>query len=579
LVLAAAYSAVNPLGEAPDEADHWAYIVHLATERRLPIGPALTQSKHPPLYHATAALLAESAGPRGGFLLPNADVRDDAGREAVAGRASANFFVHSAREAWPWRDGPLAFHIARLWNVLLSTFVVWAAYSLMRTVQPERPVVALGTAGFLAFLPELAFIGGAANNDVMAALTAALALWGSLRIYRHRGDWRAGWWTPLALGLGLWAKVSTFGVWPAVGLAILLSASQAAKPAPVDRAATGRSWLRGLTTTCLMLGGGLLIASPWFVRNWRLYGDPLGMKLARQTIDLRPGPWTGADTSWLLRGWFFSFWGKFGGAGHIPMSSWIYVVLAVLCAAAAIGLLRILASSRSRSVWIPLGILALAVLGTVVVIWLYSVTALGTDQGRLLYPALAPLAGLLTVGLIACAPAARERRMAIGLTGFSLFLGLYGLFGVIVPAYSPPPAASEAAADLGMPAGPFPIRFGEIELLGWTAENTGPVLFWHAPERPSQDWQSVVRVVAVDGAMVWEWRHVPGGGRLSTDRWPAGFVMRDPYAVRWPDWATPGSYLLEVGLTGPEGDIVPPDGVQGSPFVPLGRLEQERSGP
>ncbi|MEZ4555545.1 MAG: hypothetical protein R2854_03675 [Caldilineaceae bacterium] len=72
--LTLAYSMVNPLGEAPDEADHWAYIVHLANER-----PAGRPAHHPeqgtpPLYHATAA--AVSLGePVNDFLRANPDVQ------------------------------------------------------------------------------------------------------------------------------------------------------------------------------------------------------------------------------------------------------------------------------------------------------------------------------------------------------------------------------------------------------------------------------------------------------------------------------------------------------------------------
>jgi hypothetical protein len=57
----------------------------------------------------------------------------------------------------------------------------------------------------------------------------------------------------------------------------------------------------------------------------------------------------------------------------------------------------------------------------------------------------------------------------------------------------------------------------------------------------------VLRVVAEDGTLVWEWKRSPGAGRLSTDRWPAEFVMRDVYRVRWPDWAGPTRYRVEVG--------------------------------
>ena len=38
LLLASAYSISNPLGEAPDETDHWAYVVYLGREQHLPEG-------------------------------------------------------------------------------------------------------------------------------------------------------------------------------------------------------------------------------------------------------------------------------------------------------------------------------------------------------------------------------------------------------------------------------------------------------------------------------------------------------------------------------------------------------------
>ncbi len=178
LALTIAYSAMVPLGEAPDEADHWAYIVYLAQERRLPDSPAMTQAKHPPLYHATAALVASLAEPRFDFLRANPDIRLNPAEWDEAG--SPNFFIHTALEAWPWRDGALAFHLARLWSALLSTLTVWATFGLLRTALPTQPAVAWAGTGLLAFLPEFAFIGGSANNDNLAALCGTLALWGGL---------------------------------------------------------------------------------------------------------------------------------------------------------------------------------------------------------------------------------------------------------------------------------------------------------------------------------------------------------------------------------------------------------------
>ena len=62
LILGFAYSALIPLGEAPDEADHYAYAAFIAREHRLPTGTMMTQAKHPPLYHVLAAALINAAG-------------------------------------------------------------------------------------------------------------------------------------------------------------------------------------------------------------------------------------------------------------------------------------------------------------------------------------------------------------------------------------------------------------------------------------------------------------------------------------------------------------------------------------
>ncbi|MCB0121497.1 MAG: hypothetical protein KDE58_04595, partial [Caldilineaceae bacterium] len=131
LLLALGYSALNPLGEAPDEADHWAYIVYLAKERALPVGPKVTQSKHPPLYHATAALVASFAEPANNFLRSNPDV------DFVPHPAwSPNFFIHGPEETWPGTGGIRAFYLARLWSVVLSTMTVGAGYALARLAFP-----------------------------------------------------------------------------------------------------------------------------------------------------------------------------------------------------------------------------------------------------------------------------------------------------------------------------------------------------------------------------------------------------------------------------------------------------------
>ena len=582
LALATAYSAFNPLGEAPDEVDHWSYIIFLVREKRLADTPRLTQGKHPPFYHATAAAIASLARPAFKFLRANPDVELQ-----PSATGAPNFFIHTTLEDWPWHDGALAFHLARLWSVFLSTCTVAAAYGLMRRAFPRQPSLAVTTTGVLAFLPEFAFIGGAVNNDNAAALFGALALFGAFAIYRAKGQVRAGWWTPIALGLGVLAKVSTFALWPIIGCILLWGILKPelnklgfaeTDPRVGFRSlviAISRTWRQWLPVGLLVFGPALLIAAPWLVRNWRLYGDPLGMAFARQTVDLRTTPWTWADTWWLARGWFISFWGKFGGAGQIGMGNWIYWLLAALTLLSAIGLVRRWLQQREgRMVTF---FLAVASLSVIVSIWRYSLIALGTDQGRLLYPALAPLTALFVIGCLAWSPAHHVDKVGACLVFGSFLFGLYGLFGVIRPVFAPPPNVQpRALADLSMTR---VIHFGELALIDWDLTEN-PTLYWRAQQQPSQDWRTILRVTTKDGQVVWEWRRSPGSGRWSTDHWPVGAIVKDAYAIRWPDWAGPGQYFVEIGLQPFGGDLVTPQDEQApkakpeEQFIRLGWLER-----
>ena len=576
-LLAGAYSVWNPLAEAPDEADHWAYVRYLSTERQLPAGPRVTQSKHPPLYHAMAAVVATVGDPGDyQFLRANPDVSLN-----PAPHWSPNFFIHTTLESWPWQAGPLAFHMARLWSALLSSATVLAAYFLVRAGFPDWPGMALVTAGVLAFIPEFAFIGGSVNNDNGAALLGTLVLLGVMSLYWRGGIWQRAWWTPIAMGLGLLVKVSTVALWPVVMLAVIMGAVRAMDE---DDAST-RSWAlkaagrwRRWTVSCLIvLAIAIAIASPWLIRNRRTYGDPLGYSIARQTIDLRMGPWTLADTVWLLQGWFESFWGKFGGAGHIPMPSWVYWTLAAICLVSATGLVR--AWYRFTPTYRPvIFLLLLSVLTVALGIWRYSLIALGTDQGRLLYPSIGAIVTLLVLGLAAWTPARWQPFVATAGIAALAALSVYGLAGVIRPAFAPPPSLILTEAPNTSEAGP--VQFGMLTLADWQMSSS-PVLHWYASEHPDADWRTTLRVVSEDGSLVWEWRRSPGHGRWSTDHWPAGTLLKDEYSVAWPEWTEPGRYRVEVSAHpfGSEPSVPTIDGnpaaPQDHPYFFLGWLERQ----
>jgi hypothetical protein len=549
-LLSVAYSLATPLGEAPDEADHFAYAAHILEHRALPIGPEMTQGKHPPLYHATAALAAALAGGTAerSFLRANPDMSF-----APDGQAR-NFFVRTRLEDMPWRQGVLSMRAGRAVSILAGLVLVLGVFLLGRAVWPSRPYVALAGAVFAAFLPESLFIAGAMSNDMLAAMWSTLALWLALTAR----SWKGALLTGLCLGLAFVSKASTGSLALVAAAALFVSAwPRGGAPWPGVKAllpAAGRVALAGVAA--------FAIAAPWLWRNWQLYGDPAGWSLVLATIDRRQGALTLADLGQLLRGWWLSFWGKFGGAGHIPLPAFLYVIWAALDLAALAGWIRWAARRRQADNLLhetPLAgwiVLLGAPLVTAAGIYSYSQTALGTDQGRLLFPALAPLALLVAGGLAAWIPRHRAQAASVAFAVLMAALSVAALLTGLVRPFAPP--AQPSPAQL-VAAAPINARFGPLRLVGSAWEGAALTLYWQAEEGPGEDLRTDLRVLDGQGNLLWEWKRSPGAGRYSTDRWSAGRTVADTYRI--PPDALANAGRIELGVRPfPEGPWLSPNG-------------------
>jgi hypothetical protein len=580
LILGFAYSALNPLGEAPDEADHYAYAAYIGREGGLPEGPAITQAKHPPLYYVLAAGAAKAAGAEMdfSFLRSNPDV--GVTRDAAA----PNFFVHTRLEAWPWQGGALAMHLGRLVSVVAGVVVVLAAYALGRAIWPFWYGGPLAAAAFVAFLPESLFVGGAMSNDMLAAMWATLALWLALRA-RGAG---AAFLTGLAMGAAFLTKASTVGLWPVVCAAMLVNRRRTIDDGRTALDGAGKEWLRGALGRTILAGVvASLVAVPWLWRNWRLYGDPLGWPLVLATIDRRAGPLSAADLVALGRGWFVSFWGKTGGAGQLTLPLPLYLGWIALVLAAASGLFiawrrgdRGPARRVTAAGWIVLigapAMTALSILS-------YSRVALGTDQGRLLFPALAPIALLLVLGVSGWLSPKGYRWLPLGFGVGMAFCAVLALVtGVILP-FAPPPSPPSTEVARAAPAqdvfgGSLELlayRWGQAEISdaaalpgrprqgsGISQRGTSLTLYWRALQPPAEDLRTVLRLTDPVGNPVWEWKRSPGAGRFSTDLWDAGRVVRDVYWI--PADALDRADQVELGLRPfPEGGWLQPATARG----------------
>jgi 4-amino-4-deoxy-L-arabinose transferase-like glycosyltransferase len=547
LVLGLSYSMLNPLGEAPDEADHYAYAAYIGQQASLPIGTTITQAKHPPLYHMLAAGAASWTGMDFTFLRSNPDV-------GFTATAAPNFFIHTTLEDWPWRGGALAMHLGRLISVLAGLVMTAATFGLGRAMWPRRPLLALAAAAFVAFLPEGLFIGAAMSNDMLAAMFITLALWAA-----WRRDLFGAVLSGVAMGLAVLAKVSTVFLWPVACLIILCA------PRP-SRRSFGRAVLAGLI--------GLAIIAPWLARNWQLFGDPLGMKVVLATIDKRQVPLGGPELVALARGWFFSFWGKFGGAGQLSLPAPFYILWGVLLGVAGAGWLRwITRYRRSRQGLlaetppVDIAILVGAPVLAVISILTYSQIALGTDQGRLLFPALAPLSLLIAGGLAAWVPPQRAS-LALGIwSGLLAALAVIALIiGIVLPFAPPHPVVAQPSQALPLQAvyGPGLCLLAVQPSLA----DGGLTLYWQARAPITQDLRAALRLLDRDGHLLWEWKRSPGAGRFSTDRWATGEVMADTY--RLPPQQLAQTARVELGVYAfPNGQWLLPSNSQGGEFLTL----------
>ena len=544
-VLAAAYSVVVPLGEGPDEAPHFTVIRYIVQHRHLPSTAEEHEAFQPPLYYLLGAGLTSWADYTGYTIKANADYSLEPGRPH-------NLLLHTSEESWPYRGWALAWHVLRLFSVLCGVLTVWAVYALGREAFPAQPAAALLMAGITAFSPGFLFLSAMVNNDNLATAISACLLWQSARVIRGRHEgWRIA-----GLGIGL-------------GLGVLSKANVGLTAVPIGAALAYAAWRRegSLSGTLKrVLGWGVMTAGLalavcgwWLWHNYQTHGDPTGWSFILQTNALREGPLTPAVLWWLAKGLFTSFWMRWQG---LALPGWLYALLLALCLTAAAGWVRLAVRRQyiPPETWAILLMLALQCLAVLAALLQWTATVLGTDQARLVYPALPAIALFLAKGLLAWVPARRQDIAAGALvTAFAIF-GLAALIAVVAPVFAPPApiSAEELPADAVRQSVMF--QGGEppvtIELVAYRlrrpAVRAGDwvvvELFWRARGKIASDiWLSMSLAQDVNHPLVVK-DGSPSAGRDTTDRWPANVILPAEHWLRVPEHAAPGEYTLWLGL-------------------------------
>jgi hypothetical protein len=555
MLLGLAFGVVTPLFEAPDEANHFLFIRYLQLNRRLPVqtldqdGP---RAHHPPLYFLVAALASAWVPDAGGsdrIALPeNGDLAFRYGDSANDHKTK---FVHSPAERWPYRGQALAVHVVRPLSALFSTLAVAFTYLAGRAWWPERRAAPLLAASLLAFNPMVLFMSGVVQNST-AALASAAALVYALSHWLRHGFTLARWaWTGVLFAATLLIQTSGLALAGAVAVALGYDAWRRG------------SWRRLASSALAFAAPAVLLTGWWFLRNQQLYGDWTANNIVGALWSDQPVMPFEQVVHLLLTGMV----GRFGFGLIIEYPQIVYRLAWLTGLAAAAGLLVLAWRALRRralgpaAAWPPSLETALwtmhaaAVSGVGIALAAYIVWFIRGGHGRYLFSAYPSLDLLLAAGALAWFPARRNIAAALGLAGFWLALSVYGLVGVVRPAYElPRPARPAELARMT----PLDAQIGDAARLAGYAisrnslrrgETLEVSLYWQVLATTPVPYTVFVHLYQPDHGVIAQEDTYPGAGNYPTTVWAPGRAFVETYRLHLPPDAGPAeSASILVGL-------------------------------
>lgn len=550
VALGCVYSLVTPVFEASDEISHYPVVKYIADGYGLPVQDPENvaaweqEGSQPPLYYALAALATVWINTDD---MPTVRWRNPFSNIGVPlSYGNKNLIVHTSAEAFPWRGTVLAIHLIRFLSLLLQVVTVLLTFLIAREIWPERQELALFAAALVAFNPMFLFIAASVNNDNLIVPLATLALWLLIRMMQ---DGRVTWPRLLLLGLLLAAsaltKLSGLGLFLVSGLVLARIAGRR------------KAWKAWLGWVGLLVAIALTLAGWWYLRNWRLYGDPTGLNVMLEIAGRRARP---ASLQQLLdefEGFRMSFWGVFGGF-NLVAPRWVYRVYDGLMVAGLLGwgvlAWRRRGRRRSDRLW---AILVLTVWVLILLLALLRWTSQTlASQGRLIFPGIAAASILLAYGLAGWATAAARQRIAVGVSVVLFLLAAAMPFWVIRPAYVKPPLiradqvpATATKSDLTF-AGKLRLLAHETPVSTVRPGERLPVtLYWQLATRTDQNHGAYVHLLGRQLRPVGQVNTYLGQGAYPLSLLNPGEVVKDVYRVPIAITATaPSLVRVEVGL-------------------------------
>ncbi|HEY3342572.1 MAG TPA: glycosyltransferase family 39 protein, partial [Anaerolineae bacterium] len=425
VALAVLFGVIVPPWEAHDETGHFAYVNQLVTDHSLPDARSdqkvfLDQSHQPPLYYFIVAGLTFWID-RSDHLTPQTNLFAFDGTN----RRGTRILLRSRGEDFPWSGTILALHAARLVSTLLSGLMILLIAKTTRLLFRRLPSAALLATAIAAFNPQVLFMAGMVNNDIMVSLTGAALIYLIVSLMRT-DDALPTLPTPgrcalvgVALALGLWSKNSALILIPYTGLALSFLAWREHWP------------LKGFLIRGIATGLATGIAAlPFYLSNYLRYGQWLVDRAVENKVFAVPSAISAGLAVSLRDKWlpqvfinaFNTFWGTFGW-GNVQMPGAIYTLIAVLT---LIGVVGAIAGLRHASRPVRTGLVLMVMLGLAMMLLpgyraiYYQDPAL--LPGRYLMPALAAYAAILGFGWAILGLEIADRRLLVELGNSKLIV-------------------------------------------------------------------------------------------------------------------------------------------------------------
>jgi len=539
VVLAFSYSVTIPLGEAADEVTHFAYVQYLVAHQRLPSadGHVLGESQQPPLYYLLGAIA--TAG------ISQSDLQVIANPDFVLGDPDTpNLLLHTRREAFPYRDATLAWHLVRWLSILMGAVTVWATWRIAQIIFPDDVWIALVSAACIAFLPGFLLISSVVNNDNLVIMLTSLGVLQIVRMTRQSWRQRDALILGIILGLTLVTKVSGLVAW---GYAMIAFGFQAF---------TTREWKQVILSFALCFGAAAVIFAPWALYNQVTFGDPFAWSVYLSIASLRTIPAGWHDWKDIAGALFTSFWGRFGGALELKMPQAFYLLLGGLSITAILGWLGYAYDAIRHRLDAQVRVLLFLFSAFWLVLLMayvrWSAGDLAAGQARLLFPGLPLFVIVFTAGIARLFAAHKRTALGALFATFS-FIALFVLVS-INSVFAPPSQSVGPLSSLGGLASPA--NFGEtIRVIDHSVVqaranrgDTIPVNFyWQAIDNPTTDYWLLLQLVDKNGVVANQ-DGVPTSGTLTTDWWLQDQVFVSRHTLTIPKDTLPGNYTLWLGL-------------------------------